>query len=228
MINIIKKVIIGIYKITSPSGKIYVGQAININKRWNIDYKSLNCKGQPKIYHSLLKYGYESHKFEVIQECSLEQLNKLEIHWKQYYLYINNWNWDRVLFCELYDAGGGPRSEITKQKIREKAKGHKRNIGRKHSKESIRKMSISAEGNIKKSGYIMPEESKKIIGVKNKHPKPVGFGYNKHKIVNQYDLQGNFLKEWKGSEAKKLFKGDITSCCSGRQKTAGGFKWKYK
>ena len=28
--------IVGIYKITSPSGKMYIGQSINIKKRWNI------------------------------------------------------------------------------------------------------------------------------------------------------------------------------------------------
>lgn len=33
----------GIYKITSPSGKIYIGQSIDIKRRW-LDYKTrVNC-----------------------------------------------------------------------------------------------------------------------------------------------------------------------------------------
>ena len=42
------------------------------------------------------------------------------------------------------------------------------------------------------------------------------------------DLDGNFIKEWKYLFlAKKDTKGDIQACCSGKQKTAGGFSWKY-
>ena len=43
---------IGIYKITNLiNGKIYIGQSVNILKRW-LSYKKLNCKGQPKLYRS--------------------------------------------------------------------------------------------------------------------------------------------------------------------------------
>ena len=56
---------------------------------------------------------------------------------------------------------------------------------------------------------------------------------NIRKSVLQYDLQGNFIKEWSSmSEALKFTnngKGDgISGCCLGKQKTAYGFKWKYK
>src|SRR6478736_5572293 len=42
---------IGIYKITSPSGKIYIDQSKNTNIRFR-DYKSLKCKKQIKLYNS--------------------------------------------------------------------------------------------------------------------------------------------------------------------------------
>ena len=48
---------IGIYKIVSPSEKIYIGQSINIEKRWEKNYKTLKCKTQTKLYNSLKKYG---------------------------------------------------------------------------------------------------------------------------------------------------------------------------
>ena len=47
------KVKIGIYKITSPSNKIYIGQSINIERRFK-EYKTLkNCKFQ--IFKKFIK-----------------------------------------------------------------------------------------------------------------------------------------------------------------------------
>ena len=57
--------VIGIYKITSPSNKIYIGQGIDIYIRWN-EYKRLKCKRQPKLYASLKKHGVDNHKFEIV------------------------------------------------------------------------------------------------------------------------------------------------------------------
>jgi hypothetical protein len=47
--------------------------------------------------------------------------------------------------------------------------------------------------------------------------------------VSQYDLEGNFIKDWPSiSEAARNVKGDIGNCCRGKSKTAGGYIWKYK
>lgn len=58
------------------------------------------------------------------------------------------------------------------------------------------------------------------------------FGKNNgwHTEILQYDLQGNFIKEWSSiSEAKKqLGINNITNACSGKYKKAGGYIWKYK
>ena len=56
---------IGIYKITSPLGYIYIGQSINIDYRFNV-YKKLKCKSQLRIYNSFVKYGVDNHIFEII------------------------------------------------------------------------------------------------------------------------------------------------------------------
>lgn len=49
------------------------------------------------------------------------------------------------------------------------------------------------------------------------------------KKVLQYDLTGNFIKEWNSiSEASRYVKGDVSSCLNKRQKTAGGYIWKFK
>ena len=108
---------IGIYRIISPSNKTYVGQSINIEKRFK-QYKRLDCKKQPKLYNSFQKYGVENHKFEIIEECFIEQLNEREIYWKQYYNTINE-----GLNCELFDIGQGYRSDNVKVKISNSLKG---------------------------------------------------------------------------------------------------------
>ena len=79
---------IGIYKITSPSGKIYIGQSWDISLREN-NYKYMDCKGQLKLYNSLKKYKWINHKFEIIHELPLDIsqdiLDQYEIlYWKQY------------------------------------------------------------------------------------------------------------------------------------------------
>ena len=114
---------IGIYKITNPNGKIYVGQSVNIrNRKYQHKHKSKAHIG-PKLFNSYQKYSFENHIFEIIEECSVEHLNEREIYWKQYYLNKVNHDWKQVLFCELYDRGTGPRSEEIKNKISQSNKG---------------------------------------------------------------------------------------------------------
>lgn len=102
---------IGVYKITSPSGKIYIGQSIDIYNRWNKNYKMLRCKSQPKIYNSLKKYGAENHIFEVIEECEESKLLERETYWKIFYKVL-----EIPSLCCRIDGKGGRNSEETKKK----------------------------------------------------------------------------------------------------------------
>jgi len=70
----------GIYKITSPSGRVYIGQSTDIIDRW-CHYKKRGCVTQTKLHRSLIKYGSSNHKFEIIHQCSKEELNNLEIYY---------------------------------------------------------------------------------------------------------------------------------------------------
>jgi group I intron endonuclease len=218
------KIIKGIYKITSPSSKIYIGQTINFKNRL-YKYKCLNCKGQFKLYNSLKKYGPENHKFETIEECSLEQLNEKEIFWKTYYLNQFNNNWDKVLFCNLYDVGCGPMSKETKLKISNSLKGRKCTWlkNQKRSSEIGKKISKSNTG-IRKPG----------AGPKGLRDKKIGQKISKSKYnpILQYNLQGNFIKEWdNGLQAGKYINkhpGPIHKCCKGEQNKAYKFIWKKK
>ena len=145
----------GIYKITNPNGRIYIGQSIDIETRKS-KYKCLSHSSkQPKIFLSIQKYGFENHIFEIIEECPTEQLNERETYWKQYYLDQVNGDWKQVMFCNLYDSGGGPLSEETKQKISKSNKGkipsdeikQKRIMGLKRGKHCKPAYQYDLEGN---------------------------------------------------------------------------------
>lgn len=223
---------IGIYKITSPTQRVYIGQSVNISLRLKY-YSSLSCKKQPKLFNSLQKYGWEQHKFEIIEECSLEQLDERETYWKQIELDKVNNNWEQVLFCGLFDKGGGPKSSEWK-----------RNIGISNNKP-------------KPEGFMSKELKQKIqqsrIGIKHKShkkqsehksynkPKPEGFKeklsiilkgkQTKPKIpIIQLDKNGNIIQEYDSYTSAKKYtniKG-IANVLTGRAKTAGGYFWKYK
>jgi len=86
-----KEIICGIYKIISPSNRVYIGQSVDIEKRWKV-YKKIgfSVKKQTLVYRSLLKYGVESHTFEVVEKCEVEELNNREGYWQDFYDSVNN------------------------------------------------------------------------------------------------------------------------------------------
>lgn len=76
----------GIYKITNPKGKIYIGQSIDIERRFG-EYQDLRaCKDSKKLYYSLTKYEPKNHIFEVLEECEERFLEEREVY------YINLYN----------------------------------------------------------------------------------------------------------------------------------------
>ncbi len=101
---------VGIYKITSPSGKVYIGQSLDIENRWK-GYNDSRCKGQTRIYNSIQKYGIENHTFETIEECLLEDLNRRERYWQDHYDVLGG----NGLNCILTETDEKPRVRITKQ-----------------------------------------------------------------------------------------------------------------
>jgi len=141
-----------IYKIISPSGRIYIGQTINLKQRLS-RYKGKHCKTQTKLYRSIEKYGWESHIFEVIEECFVELLEEREIFWiKEYNSFIFGLN------CN--EGGIGIKNightDEAKKKMSEAAKG------RVVSDETKKKMSESHKG------ITFSEETKKKISESNK------------------------------------------------------------
>lgn len=180
---------IGIYKITSPTKRIYIGQSLNIEERFNT-YKRLHCKKQIRLYRSLLSYGIDKHKFEIICECSIDELNDKERYYQDLYNVLTN-----GLNCMLTKTNdrSGKLSEEIKSKISKSNKGKKHSeetklkmstwqIGRKQSEESIKKRietnkgyKHSEESKVKMSkshiGKKLTDEHKIKIGLSNKNGK---------------------------------------------------------
>jgi group I intron endonuclease len=68
----------GIYKITNPRGRVYIGQSIDCEKRI-FNYLKYNKVGtQKRLKNSFNKYGRENHMFEIIELCDKNSLNERE------------------------------------------------------------------------------------------------------------------------------------------------------
>lgn len=128
----------GIYKITcKETGRCYIGQSKNIEKRWKIHNK---------------KYSPQLFDYEVLVTCPFADLNELEI------LMIETFDSHRNGFNRT--IGGTsiktlfPDAERNK-KVSEARKGNqagKANKGRKHTEESRKNMSKGQLGNKNAAG----------------------------------------------------------------------------
>jgi group I intron endonuclease len=158
----------GIYKITNPKGKVYIGQSVNVLNRKKY-YSSLRCKNQTKLYNSLKKYGIENHIFETICYCEVSELNELERYYQDLYNVIENGLNCRLTFSK---DKSGCLSEETKTKIRNANIGKtvssetklkiSQNTKKGMTKEVIEKMKIS------RKNYKLSNETKLKIGLKSK------------------------------------------------------------
>ena len=254
--NINKIIQSGIYKITNNiNNKYYVGSAYNLYKRYKEHKNTLekNKHHNKQLTRFVKKYGLDRLKFELLEECNIDNLELRE----QYY--IDN---GKNIFNESMDvkspnrgkklskkhkhnisksikAKNIKRSEETKTKISKANKGHKYNLGKKHTIETRLKISNNKERNEKISKALVgrkvdwikhTDKTKQKIGEKNK--------YNNCKPIIQLDKENNIIKEWKSiSEASnyyshisnsKSIRSAISDCLRGKTKTSLKFKWKYK
>lgn len=207
-------------------------------------------KGGDKYYYGSGKdYKADLKKYKVIETEILEyvedilKLNEREIYWLEYFDAVNN-----PLFYNKTNKSYGPnfQTEQWKQEQSERMKGKSTTQGKtwkvtdtsnmvgggskgknwkwKNSSTQERNQNISKSLKGRdiskwKSKLVTPERNKKIS---DKVSKP----------IMQYDLEGNFIKEWKsGSQIQKElgFNGsNIGNCCNGKFKKSYGFIWKFK
>jgi group I intron endonuclease len=221
----------GIYKITCLlNNQIYIGYSVNLEKREK-NYKNNNIPNQKYIKNSINNFGWENHKFEIIEYCEKNILKEKEIYWITYYDSFNNGlNGNR--------GGGGPvtHTEEIKKIISEKSKNNKGKRINSHWKgklkgeEFSKKLSMSLSN--KKShwkGKSRGEEfSKKLSEAKKGKPLP-----SNNKPVLQYSKTGTFIQEHISIEqAAKHVNGNPSAISNalkkGEKYSSCGFVWKYK
>ena len=230
---------IGIYKITSPSGKVYIGQSVDIEKRRK-KYSRLSCVNQTKLYNSLVKYGFSEHIFETLEECQVEELNIRERYWQDFYEVVGVKGLNCILTAT--DTLKYVFSQETKDNM---SAGKKAFYKTEKGKISITKMvagmdykayqerrlanidykartaNTDYEARTKKTDWAARTANMDYDAIAKK---------NKKRIM-QYQKDDTPIREWpsirEAGEALGIQKTNISKCAKGRIKFAGGFIWKY-
>jgi group I intron endonuclease len=161
---------IGIYKITSPTKKVYIGQSVNVEKRFK-EYTKLSCKSQTRLYNS-----FKKHKFKILCECEMSELNDKERYYQDLYSAIGITGMNCKLTTTKDRSGklsiesiekrikkitGKKHSQETKDKIRLSNIG--KNLGKKKSTETRQKISLSNTG--KKRNLESTEKQKLTMSI---------------------------------------------------------------
>ena len=105
-------VICGIYKITNLiNSKVYIGRSTNVLKRWTQHrYKLLNgVHYNPHLQSAFDTHGEINFTYEIIEECTKDELNQKEIFWiAQFNSQCNDVGYNK---SEGGHAGGGARNK---------------------------------------------------------------------------------------------------------------------
>lgn len=211
-----------IYKITSPTNKLYVGKTYNLKHRI-ASHKCASKQGKNLILHnSIRKYGWNNHVFEVIEEVADELMNEREIYWVSE---LKTYCYENENGMNMTKGGDGQRSTwIHKTELRkwfsEKFSGDKNPFfGKKHTEETIKLLSEQAKVRNKKNNTIIPEwgaeKGREVV---------------RRKVVC-YDVKGIFLKEYRSiTDAAKdlnLNKTNISAVCNNHSSNTNGYLFRY-
>jgi len=213
-----------IYKITSPSGRIYVGQTIDFKKRY-ASHKHFLKKGdrQHILYNSFKKYGFENHKFEIIEEVPDEKLNEREIFWIKELKTCVHDNKEGMNMTFGGESGGGPwMYDIERRKRQAKKFSGLGNpfFGKHHTIEfKIKKSKEVSEYN-KRRGIKVPEWGK-----------DKGLNAIRQPII-AYDQNGDFICEFpsqkEASLKLKINTRTISDSVTLRRSQAKGYHFRLK
>lgn len=217
-----------VYLITNIiNGKQYVGKTVrSLNIRWREHVKAAR-ENEPLsmlIVRAIKKYGKESFKHKILEECSNEdELNEREIFWiKELGTFGGGYN--------LTKGGDGmsgyKHSDETRQKMSKTRKG------RKLSPEHVRAVSEGQKGqkrpgmSKKRKGELNPMYGK---GHSDEARKKIS--RSQYKSVIQMDMDFNELAIYPSMLMAKKMSGvgrqGVSACCRKVRNHAGGFRWKY-
>lgn len=177
----------GIYKITNLlNGKLYIGQARDIKKRWNEHIRELNngIHCNKHLQNAWNKYGKENFKFSIIIECAENDLNELEKYYIEHLHSLTHENGYNI----TVGGTGGNTVEWTEEK-RAVHSDILKKIPR--TKQWLENMSKSQKGRVINHNSVERAKATKIINGNTVH-------------ILSYDCNGNFIKEYNSiSEAAR-------------------------
>lgn len=165
-----------IYKYTSPSGKVYIGQTLNEYMRRAMWKNIAHPYAGPYINNARKKYGYNNFQYEVLiklesddEHFLREQINRLE---QEYIAMYDSTNPNKGYNITCGGLGHvGNKNSVISDNCRKAC--IKSNIGRKQSKEQIYKRFLSdprhkqiecwdLHGNLIKTFFCLSEASKQL------------------------------------------------------------------
>lgn len=152
-----------LYRITNKiNGKIYIGQAADLSKRWSDHRRAVRLnKPTQVIHHAMIKYGLDNFEFEVIASCKTQDdANFLETELvEQHDSFVAN---DKG-YNATYGGMNAPKSEVFRQMMRDwhasLTPEERAEISRQQSEATIRQI---AEKGHPATGRIVSEEEKEL------------------------------------------------------------------
>jgi len=206
------------------------------------------------IYNQIIKRaqnrkleGYKE-KHHIVPKCmggSNDKKNIVELTAREHFvchrllckIYPDNLSlksalWFLINAARVYQSRYIPSGKIYENIKKEYALAQSRNmIGKKQSEETRVKKSKALIG-VKKSKIHSENISKAKKGVGNHMYGVVGKNNVRSKPVLQYDLEGNFIREWENgrlaSQKLNINYTGLNNNCTNKTKSSGGFIWRYK
>lgn len=128
----------GIYKFTSPTGRVYIGSSNDIDNRYSY-YKTTNAPKQTLLNRSFQKYGFDNHIFEIVEECSPEIRLDRERHYGELYNSLSDFGGLNLILPKIGEKPFAYSKEL-RAKFSEIAKN------RKYAPETIEKFRKAKQG----------------------------------------------------------------------------------
>lgn len=219
----------GIYKIENKiNGKIYIGQSIEIEHRWQ---KHLAANDDFVIHKALKKYGKENFDFSIIEECNSLELDNKEKYWIDYYnsLIPNGYNMIPGGSQGLGLAKGKPvqQYDLKGNFIAEYPSAHQASSATGINFSSICACCRNEISHTKEFQWKCTNDKNKIINIINNHEAIIV-----ERKVYQYNLDGKLIKIYnnlnEASINSGISKSIICKVCRFQGNTAGGYVWRYE
>lgn len=217
----------GIYKIENKiNGKIYIGQSIGIEHRWQ---KHLAANDDFIIHKALKKYGKENFDFSIIEECNSLELDNKEKYWIDYYnsLVPNGYNMIPGGSQGLGLAKGKPvqQYDLKGNFIAEYPSAHQADYATGINYSSICACCRGEKFYTKQYQWKYLNSEKKIVDISQ------DIKVQSETPIWQYDLNENFIREYKNfNEAAMSIsssKSALCNCLKGKTNSCAGYKWSY-